>query len=108
MTDFMQHTAPVTRHAGKRMQQRAIQRADIGLVLAFGDLVKAVGDGTDAVSITRDAAAALVTEGYVQRGTEARRSRVTVLITRDTGAVRTVLWRRGRGGRRYTRGATVH
>ncbi|MBP2315475.1 DUF4258 domain-containing protein [Azospirillum soli] len=98
----------LSKHARKRMQQRAITVDDAHIVLAHGDRVKAVGAQAVAVTLTAEAAKSLAAEGTIAARSVSRLSRLAVVVAHADSTIITVAWLHGRKRRSYTRGAAIH
>jgi hypothetical protein len=92
-------TETLSSHARLRMQQRGIRRETLALVREQADIVKPVGAGCLAVSLSRARIGFLRGAGWPPA--ELDRAAAVTLVEAEDGAVVTALHRRGRAGRRY-------
>ena len=98
----MQSELKITKHAGRRMNQRGIRPAELDAVLRYGDVEVRLPGGAHSLSMSRTALDELRNEGTEAHFIE-RLRRVAIVIANDQGSVVTALKVYGREGRRYRR-----
>ena len=104
----MTNTAPdfyTSRHARRRMQQRAINVEDAAVIVAFGDCTRNVGSNLVAVSLSRAAAFEIVADEIISADQARRLNKISVVVDDARPTLITALWRQGDRGRRYGRSA---
>lgn len=101
-TTSMFNRHPLTDHAADRMQRRGVAGDSVALVLAHADRRVAAGSGAVALSITRRQRQNLCERGLAPALLD-RTAGLILLLSRETGAVITVMHDQGPAARRYRR-----